>query len=112
VKLITAIVQPFALDDVRSAVERAGVLGLTFTKVRGYGRQKGHTAIYRGAEYCVDFIHKARVDVLVSDEAVDTMVEAIIKAARTGKIGDGKIWVTPVDSLIRLRTGERDADAL
>jgi nitrogen regulatory protein P-II 1 len=112
VKLITAIVKPFALDDVRSAVERAGVLGLTFTQVRGYGRQKGHTAVYRGAEYSVDFISKARVDVLVRDEAVDTMVEAIVKAARTGKIGDGKIWVTPVDSLVRMRTGDRDADAL
>jgi nitrogen regulatory protein P-II 1 len=112
VKLITAIVKPFALDDVRSAVERAGVLGLTFTQVRGYGRQKGHTAVYRGAEYSVDFINKARVDVLVRDEAVDTMVEAIVKAARTGKIGDGKIWVTPVDSLVRMRTGDRDADAL
>jgi nitrogen regulatory protein P-II 1 len=112
VKLITAIIKPFALDDVRSAVERAGVLGLTFTQVRGYGRQKGHTAVYRGAEYSVDFINKARVDVLVRDEAVDTMVEAIVKAARTGKIGDGKIWVTPVDSLVRMRTGDRDADAL
>jgi nitrogen regulatory protein P-II 1 len=112
VKLITAIVRPFALDDVRSAVERAGVLGLTFTEVQGYGRQKGHTEVYRGAEYEVDFVPKARVDVVVNDESVDTVVAGIIKAARSGKIGDGKVWVTPVESLIRVRTGDRDADAL
>jgi nitrogen regulatory protein P-II 1 len=112
VKLITAIVRPFALDDVRFAVERAGVLGLTFTEVQGYGRQKGHMEVYRGAEYEVDFVPKARVDVVVSDESVDIVVAGIIKAARSGKIGDGKIWVTPVESLIRVRTGDRDADAL
>jgi nitrogen regulatory protein P-II 1 len=112
VKLITAIVRPFALDDVRSAVERAGVLGLTFTEVQGYGRQKGHTEVYRGAEYEVDFVPKARVEVVVNDESVDTVVAGIIKAARSGRIGDGKVWVTPVESLIRVRTGERDADAL
>jgi nitrogen regulatory protein P-II 1 len=112
VKLITAIVRPFALDDVRSAVERAGVLGLTFTEVQGYGRQKGHTEVYRGAEYEVDFVPKARVDVVVNDESVDAVVAGIIKAARSGKIGDGKVWVTPVESLIRVRTGDRDADAL
>jgi nitrogen regulatory protein P-II 1 len=112
VKLITAIVRPFALDEVRSAVERAGVLGLTFTEVQGYGRQKGHTEVYRGAEYEVDFVPKARVDVVVNDESVDTVVAGIIKAARSGKIGDGKVWVTPVESLIRVRTGDRDADAL
>jgi nitrogen regulatory protein P-II 1 len=112
VKLITAIVRPFALDEVRSAVERAGVLGLTFTEVRGYGRQKGHTEVYRGAEYEVDFVPKARVDVVVNDESVDAVVAGIIKAARSGKIGDGKVWVTPVESLIRVRTGDRDADAL
>ena len=111
-KLITAIVRPFALDDVRSAVERAGVLGLTFTEVQGYGRQKGHTEVYRGAEYEVDFVPKARVDVVVNDESVDAVVAGIIKAARSGKIGDGKVWVTPVESLIRVRTGDRDADAL
>jgi nitrogen regulatory protein P-II 1 len=112
VKLITAIVRPYALDDVRSAVEKAGVLGLTFTEVQGYGRQKGHTEVYRGAEYEVDFVPKARVDVLVSDESVDTVVKGIIEAARSGKIGDGKVWVTPVDSVIRVRTGDRNADAL
>jgi nitrogen regulatory protein P-II 1 len=111
-KLITAIVRPFALEDVRSVVEKAGVLGLTFTEVQGYGRQKGHTEVYRGAEYEVDFVPKARVDVVVNDEAVDTIVAGIVAAARSGKIGDGKVWVTPVDSLIRVRTGDRDADAL
>jgi nitrogen regulatory protein P-II 1 len=111
-KLITAIVRPFALDDVRSAVEKAGVLGLTFTEVQGYGRQKGHTEVYRGAEYEVDFVPKARVDVVVNDESVDKIVAGIVEAARSGKIGDGKVWVTPVDSVIRVRTGDRDADAL
>ena len=111
-KLITAIVRPYALDDVRSAVEKAGVLGMTFTEVQGYGRQKGHTEVYRGAEYEVDFVPKARVDVVVNDESVDTVVAGIVEAARSGKIGDGKVWVTPVDSLIRVRTGDRDADAL
>ena len=111
-KLITAIVRPHALDDVRSAVERAGVLGLTFTEVQGYGRQKGHTEVYRGAEYEVDFVPKARVDVVVNDESVDTVVAGIIEAARSGKIGDGKVWVAPLESVIRVRTGDRDADAL
>ena len=111
-KLITAIVRPYALDDVRTAVEKAGVLGLTFTEVQGYGRQKGHTEVYRGAEYEVDFVPKARVDVVVNDESVDTVVAGIVEAARSGQIGDGKVWVTPVDSLIRVRTGDRDADAL
>jgi nitrogen regulatory protein P-II 1 len=112
VKLITAIVRPFALDDVRSAVEKAGVLGLTFTEVQGYGRQKGHTEVYRGAEYEVDFVPKARVDIVVNDESVDTIVAGIVEAARSGKIGDGKVWVTPVDSVIRVRTGDHDADAI
>jgi len=111
-KLITAIVKPFTVDDVRSAVERAGVLGLTLTEVQGYGRQKGHTEVYRGAEYAVDFVPKARVEVLVKDEAADTVVAAIISAAHTGKIGDGKVWVTPLDTVIRMRTGERDAQAI
>ena len=111
-KLITAIVRPFALDDVRSAVEKAGVLGLTFTEVQGYGRQKGHTEVYRGAEYEVDFVPKARVDIVVNDESVDTIVAGIVEAARSGKIGDGKVWVTPVDSVIRVRTGDHDADAI
>lgn len=111
-KLITAIVQPFTLDGVKRAVETAGVLGLTVAEVQGYGRQRGHTEVYRGAEYAVDFVPKARVEVLVDDEAVQRVVDAIIAAARTGKIGDGKVWVSPVASLIRIRTGERDHKAL
>ena len=111
-KLITAIIKPFTLDDVRTAVEAAGVPGLTFTEVQGYGRQRGHTEGYRGAEYAVDFVPKARVEVVVDDESVETVVEAIVNAARTGKIGDGKVWVSPVETMVRIRTGERDHDAL
>jgi nitrogen regulatory protein P-II 1 len=111
-KLITAIVKPFTLDDVRAGVEKAGVHGLTFSEVQGYGRQKGHTEVYRGAEYQVDFVPKAKIEVVVSDDVVDAVVAAIVSAARTGKIGDGKVWVTPVESLVRVRTGERDEDAL
>jgi nitrogen regulatory protein P-II 1 len=111
-KLITAIVKPFTVDDVRTAVDQAGVHGLTFSEVQGYGRQKGHTEVYRGAEYQVDFVPKARVDVLVDDEHVDAVVEAIIGAAKTGKIGDGKVWVTSVESLVRVRTGETGVEAL
>jgi nitrogen regulatory protein P-II 1 len=111
-KLITAIIKPFTLDDVRNAVEAAGVPGLTFTEVQGYGRQRGHTEVYRGAEYAVDFVPKARVEVVVDDESVDAVVEAIVNAARTGKIGDGKVWISPVESMVRIRTGERDRDAL
>src|ERR1700745_3676045 len=111
-KLITAIVKPFTLDDVRAAVEKAGVHGLTFSEVQGYGRQKGHTEVYRGAEYQVDFVPKAKIEVVVDDEHLAAVVAAIISAARTGKIGDGKVWVTPVESVVRVRTGERDAEAL
>ena len=111
-KLITAIVKPFTLDDVRSALEQLGVLGMTVSEVQGYGRQKGHTEVYRGAEYTVDFVPKVRIDVVVGDGDVDKLVAAIVEAARTGKIGDGKVWVTPVESLVRVRTGERDADAV
>ncbi|MGZ4513956.1 MAG: P-II family nitrogen regulator [Mycobacterium sp.] len=111
-KLVTAIVQPFTLDDVRHAVETAGVLGLTVTEVQGYGRQRGHTEVYRGAEYKVEFVPKVRVEVLVDEEFAERVVEAIISAARTGKIGDGKVWVSPITTLIRIRTGERDHDAL
>jgi nitrogen regulatory protein P-II 1 len=111
-KLITAIIKPFTLDDVRNAVEAAGVPGLTFTEVQGYGRQRGHTEVYRGAEYAVDFVPKARIEVVVDDESVETVVDAIVNAARTGKIGDGKVWVSPVESMVRIRTGERDHDAL
>jgi nitrogen regulatory protein P-II 1 len=111
-KLITAIVQPFTLEQVRHAVEAAGVLGMTVTEVQGYGRQRGHTEVYRGAEYAVDFVPKMRVDVLVDAQYVERVVDAIISAARTGKIGDGKVWVSPVETLVRIRTGERDHDAL
>jgi nitrogen regulatory protein P-II 1 len=111
-KLVTAIVKPFTLDDVRHAVEAVGVLGLTVTEVQGYGRQRGHTEVYRGAEYAVEFVPKVRVEVLVAEEFADRVVDAIIGAARTGKIGDGKVWVSPVEKVIRIRTGERDHDAL
>jgi nitrogen regulatory protein P-II 1 len=111
-KLVTAIVQPFTLDDVRHAVEAAGVLGLTVTEVQGYGRQRGHTEVYRGAEYKVEFVPKVRVEVLVAEEFADRVVEAIMGAARTGKIGDGKVWVSPLEKVIRIRTGERDHNAL
>ena len=111
-KLVTAIVKPFKLDDVKSALETLGVLGLTVSEVRGYGRQKGHTEVYRGAEYTVDLVPKIRLEVLVDDLDSDKVVETVMEAARTGKIGDGKVWVTPVDAVVRVRTGERGADAL
>jgi len=112
VRLVTAIVKPFKLDDVKSALETLGVLGLTVSEVRGYGRQKGHTEVYRGAEYTVDLVPKVRVEVLVDDLDADKVVETVVEAARTGKIGDGKVWVTPVESVVRVRTGERGPDAL
>jgi nitrogen regulatory protein P-II 1 len=112
VKLVTGIVKPFVLEDVKSALERIGVLGMTVSEVQGYGRQKGHTEVYRGAEYAVDFVPKVRVEVLVEDEQADRVVDAIAEAARTGKIGDGKVWVTTAETLVRVRTGERGADAL
>ncbi|WP_086823519.1 P-II family nitrogen regulator [Allokutzneria sp. NRRL B-24872] len=111
-KLVTAIVKPFTLDDVKSALEQLGVLGMTVSEVQGYGRQKGHTEVYRGAEYAVDFVPKVRVEVLVDDEVAGKVVDAVVEAARTGKIGDGKVWVTPVETLVRVRTGERGNDAL
>ncbi|SDM94908.1 P-II family nitrogen regulator [Allokutzneria albata] len=111
-KLVTAIVKPFTLDDVKSALEQLGVLGMTVSEVQGYGRQKGHTEVYRGAEYAVDFVPKVRVEVLVDDEIAGKVVDAVVEAARTGKIGDGKVWVTPVETLVRVRTGERGNDAL
>ncbi|ALG13037.1 P-II family nitrogen regulator [Kibdelosporangium phytohabitans] len=111
-KLVTAIIKPFTLDDVKAALEQLGVLGMTVSEVRGYGRQKGHTEVYRGAEYAVDFVQKVRIEVLTDDAAVDKVVEAVVDAARTGKIGDGKVWVTPVDTIVRVRTGERGTDAL
>jgi len=111
-KLVTAIIKPFTLDDVKAALEQAGVLGMTVSEVQGYGRQKGHTEVYRGAEYAVDFVPKVRVEVLVDDALGDKVVDAIVEAARTGKIGDGKVWVTPVDTVVRVRTGERGTDAI
>jgi nitrogen regulatory protein P-II 1 len=111
-KLITAIVQPFTVADIRAAVDDAGVHGMTLSEAQGHGRQKGHTEVYRGAEYQVDFVPKTRIDIVVEESQVDAVVAAIIGAARTGKIGDGKVWVTPVETLIRVRTGERDAEAL
>ena len=111
-KLVTAVVKPFASEEIKAAVEAAGVLGMTVSEVQGYGRQKGHTEVYRGAEYQVDFIPRMKVEVLVNEESVDRVVESIVNAARTGKIGDGKVWVTPVETVVRVRTGERGADAI
>ena len=111
-KLVTGIVKPFTLEDVKSALEQIGVLGMTVSEVQGYGRQKGHTEVYRGAEYSVDFVPKIRVEVVVDDAQVDKTVEALVESARTGKIGDGKVWVTPVETVVRVRTGERGLDAL
>ena len=111
-KLVTAIVKPFKLEDVKSALEAYGIAGLTVSEVQGFGRQKGHTEVYRGAEYTVDLVPKVRIDILVDTPDADKVVDAIVEAARTGKIGDGKVWVTPVETLVRVRTGERDADAV
>jgi nitrogen regulatory protein P-II 1 len=111
-KLITAIVKPFTLDDVKTSLEEAGVLGMTVSEIQGYGRQKGHTEVYRGAEYSVDFVPKVRIEVVVDDAIVDKVVESIVRTARTGKIGDGKVWVSPVETIVRVRTGERGTDAL
>ena len=111
-KLVTAIIKPFKLDEVREALSAIGVLGITVTEVKGFGRQKGHTELYRGAEYVVDFLPKVKVEAAVADTLVDRVVEAIEGAARTGKIGDGKIFVFPIEQVIRIRTGETGADAL
>ena len=110
--LVTAILKPFALDDVRSGLELVDVAGMTVGEVSGYGRQRGHTEFYRGADYHVDFVPKVRVELVVDDAAVDRVVDAVVEAARTGKIGDGKVWVTPIETVVRVRTGERGADAL
>jgi len=112
VRLITAIIKPFTLEDVKTALELMGVLGMTVSEVQGYGRQKGHTEVYRGAEYSVDFVPKVRVEVVVDEGVADKVVDAIVEAARTGKIGDGKVWVSPVETVVRVRTGERGTDAL
>jgi nitrogen regulatory protein P-II 1 len=111
-RLVTAVIKPFKLDDVKTALEAFGVNGLTVSEVTGYGRQKGHTEVYRGAEYTVDFVPKVRLDVVVADDDASDVVEVIVKAASTGQIGDGKVWSTPVEELVRVRTGERGPDAL
>ncbi|MBN2699942.1 P-II family nitrogen regulator [Methylohalobius crimeensis] len=111
-KLITAIIKPFKLDDVREAFSELGIAGMTVTEVKGYGRQKGHTELYRGAEYVVDFLPKVRIEVAVTDDLLERTVEAIASAARTGKIGDGKIFVSPLEEVIRIRTGETGTEAL
>ena len=111
-KLITAIVKPFKLDDVKNALELIGIAGLTVSEVQGFGRQRGHTEVYRGAEYTVEFVPKIRVEIVTDELDFEKVVDAIVTAARTGKIGDGKVWVTSVDEVIRVRTGERGLDAL
>ena len=111
-KLITAIIKPFRLDDVRNALGEVGVNGMTVTEVKGFGRQRGHTELYRGAEYVVDFLPKVKIEVAVAEDLTEKVIEAITKAANTGKIGDGKIFVTSLEQVIRIRTGETGADAL
>lgn len=111
-KLVTAVIKPFKLDDVKNALEAYGINGLTVSEASGYGRQGGHTEVYRGAEYTVDLVPKVRVEVLVEDDDVDSVVDVVIKSAQTGRIGDGKVWTIPVESLARVRTGERGPDAL
>jgi nitrogen regulatory protein PII len=111
-KLVTAIIKPFKLDDVRAALSEIGVSGMTVTEVKGFGRQRGHTELYRGAEYVVDFVPKTRIEVAVRSDLVDQVTDAIVKAAKTGKVGDGKIFITEIDRVIRIRTGETDESAL
>jgi nitrogen regulatory protein P-II 1 len=111
-KKIEAVIKPFKLDEVREALSDVGITGLTVTEVKGFGRQKGHTELYRGAEYVVDFLPKIKIEVVVADDTVDGAIDAIVKAARTGKIGDGKIFVTPVEQIVRIRTGETDEAAI
>jgi nitrogen regulatory protein P-II 1 len=111
-KLVTAIIKPFKLEEVKVALENLGIQGLTVSEVSGFGRQRGHTEVYRGAEYTVDLVPKVRVEVLVDNADSSKVVDAVVEAARTGKIGDGKVWVTGVDTIVRVRTGERDEDAI
>jgi nitrogen regulatory protein P-II 1 len=111
-KLVTAIIKPFKLEEVKVALENLGIQGLTVSEVSGFGRQRGHTEVYRGAEYTVDLVPKVRVEVLVDNADASKVVDAVVEAARTGKIGDGKVWVTGVETVVRVRTGERDADAI
>ena len=111
-KLITAVIKPFTLEDVKQSLEQVGVYGMTVTVIQGFGQQKGHTEVYRGAEYAVDFVPKVKVEIVVSNEQLDEVVATIVDTARTGKIGDGKVWVMDVEELVRVRTGERGNDAL
>lgn len=111
-KLVTAIVKPFTLADVKEALEQTGVHGMTVTETQGFGQQKGHTEVYRGAEYAVDFVPKVKIEVIVADSQLDEVITAIVETARTGKMGDGKVWVTTVEDLVRVRTGERGEDAV
>jgi len=111
-KKIEAVIKPFKLDEVREALSEVGITGLTVSEVKGFGRQKGHTELYRGAEYVVDFLPKIKVEIVVADETVDQAIEAVVKAAHTGKIGDGKIFVTAVEQVVRIRTGETNEDAI
>jgi len=111
-KLITAIIKPFKLDEVKTALREAGVVGMTLTEVRGFGRQGGHTETYRGAEYQIDFVPKTKIELVVDDDQVDRLVDLLVESARSGKIGDGKVWVTPIDTLVRIRTGESGTDAI
>jgi nitrogen regulatory protein P-II 1 len=111
-RLVTAVIKPFKLDDVRTALEAFGVHGMTVSEASGYGRQRGHTEVYRGAEYTVDLVPKLRLEVLVDDDDAETVIDVVVKAAQTGRIGDGKVWSVPVDTVVRVRTGERGTDAL
>ena len=111
-KLVVAIIKPFKLDDVKAAVQELGVQGLTMTEVQGFGRQRGHTEVYRGAEYQIDFVPKVKLEILVEDDDAPRVAERIVEAARTGKIGDGKVWIVPVENVVRIRTGESGSDAL
>ena len=111
-RLVTAVLQPFKLDEVKDALQSGGIDGMTVSEVRGFGRQRGHTEVYRGAEYRIDFVPKTRLEIVVDDDELDRVVTIITEAARTGQIGDGKIWITPLDHLVRIRTGEQGTDAL
>ena len=111
-KLVTALVKPFKLDEVKDALSTLGLNGMTITEVKGFGRQRGHTEVYRGAEYTVEFVPKVRIEVLADDDEARRVADAIVEAARTGQIGDGKVWISPVDAIIRVRTGELDHDAI
>ena len=111
-QLITAIIKPFKLDEVRAALQRAGITGITVAEASGFGRQGGHTEVYRGTEYRIDLVPKVRVEIVVDESTTDRVIDVLVEAARTGKIGDGKIWVTPVETVVRIRTGERGTDAI